>query len=80
METDSIREQLHQYINKSDEKLLRLMYALAKEYNDDDLDYEFTEDDIGLFNERKNKRTVGESKTYSWQEAKKIITGQKSIE
>jgi len=81
METIHIREQLHQYIDKGDEKFLRLMYALAKEYNDeDDFEYEFTEEDIKLFDERRAKRLSGESKTYSWQEAKEIITGKKQME
>ena len=81
METAGIREQLHQYIDKGDEKFLRLMYALAKEYNDkDDFEYEFTEDDIKAFDERRAKRLSGESKTYNWQEAKEIITGKKQME
>ena len=81
METAGILEQLHQYIDKGDEKFLRLMYALAKEYNDeDDFEYEFTEDDIKAFDERRAKRLSGESKTYNWQEAKEIITGKKQME
>ena len=57
------------------------MYALAKEYNDeDDFEYEFTEDDIKAFDERRAKRLSGESKTYNWQEAKEIITGKKQME
>jgi len=81
METAGIREQLHQYIDKGDEKFLRLMYALAKEYNDeDDFEYEFTEDDIKAFDERRAKRLNGESKAYSWEEAKEIITGKKQRE
>ena len=75
MQTTQIREKLHQYIESSDEKLLKLMFALAKEYNDeDDFDYEFTSEDIKIFDERRNKRLSGESKTYSWAEAKKMIT------
>jgi len=81
METAGIREQLHQYIDKGDEKFLRLMYALAKEYNDeDDFEYEFTEDDIKAFDERRAKRLSGESKIYNWQKAKEIITGKKQME
>lgn len=79
METSSIRQQLHQYIDKSDDRLLKLMYALAKEYNDDyDLQYEFTEEDIKKFDERNERRLSGESKTYSWQEAKGIIVKKKN--
>jgi hypothetical protein len=68
MQVLSIRERLHQYVDKSDEKLIKLLYALAKEYNDDDdFEYEFTAEDIQLFDERRKKRLLGESNTYSWQ-------------
>jgi hypothetical protein len=57
------------------------MYAVAKEYNEeDDFEYEFSEEEIKLFEERRNKRLKGESKTYSWQEAKNMITGKKKSE
>ena len=42
---NNIRQKLHNYIDKGDEKLLKLLYALAKDYsNDDSADYEFSED------------------------------------
>jgi len=34
MEIAAIRESLHQYINNSDEKLLKLILALAEAYNE----------------------------------------------
>lgn len=81
MQTISIRERLHQYIDKSDDKLLKLLYALAKEYNeDDDFEYEFTAEDMQLFDERREKRLTGESKTYTWPEAKEMITGKRIVE
>ena len=81
MESANIRQKLHQYIEKGDEKLLKLMYAVAKEYNDeDDFEYTFSEDEIKLFEQRTAKRLKGESKTYNWQEAKDIITGKKKME
>jgi len=77
MQTMVIREKLHQYIDNGDEKLLKLMFALAKEYNDDDnFDYEFSEEDIKMLDERREKRLSGESKTYTWQEARQIITNK----
>ena len=80
MQTLSIRQKLHQYIDNSDEKLLKMMFALAKEYNeDDDLDFEFTAEDIRIFDDRRRKRLNGASDTFSWQETKDIITGKKSI-
>ncbi|HEX2631023.1 MAG TPA: hypothetical protein VHM26_18530 [Chitinophagaceae bacterium] len=81
MEVTSIRQKLHQYIDKGDDKLIKLMYAVAKEYNDeDDFEYEFSDEEIKHFEERRNKRLSGESKTYNWEEAKKIITGKKKME
>lgn len=81
METASIRKELQEYINKGDEKLLRLLYALAKEYNEDDnTDLELHEDDIKEFENRRAKRLNGESKTYDWQESKQIITGKRKME
>ena len=78
MEAGNIRERLHEYINKGDEKLLKLMYAVAKEYNeDDDYEYIFTPEEIAEFEKRSVARKTGQSKTHTWEEAKKIITGKK---
>lgn len=80
MQTTQIRQKLHEYVDNSEEKLLKLMLALAKEYNDDeDLEFEFTTEDIKLLDERRAKRLNGESSLHSWQEAKDIISGKKTI-
>ncbi len=80
MQAADIREKLHQYVNESDKNLLKLLFALANEYNNhDDFEYEFTEDDIKEFDELREKRLSGESANYSWQEAKEIITGKKAL-
>ena len=79
MEAANMRQKLHQYIDLGDEKLLKIMYVVAKEYNDeydDSSEYSFSEKDMHIFEERRKKRLSGESKTYSWEEAKKIITGK----
>jgi hypothetical protein len=57
------------------------MYAIAKEYNDeDDFEYEFSDEELRDFEQRKAKRRSGESKTYSWEDAKDIITGNKKMQ
>lgn len=79
MEQAVIKQKLHQYIDNSDEKLLKIMFAIAKEYNeDDDLDYQFTDEDIKEFDSRRQQRLNGESSLYTWEQAKEIITGRKS--
>jgi hypothetical protein len=76
MQTTGIRQKLHQYVENGDDKLLKLMLALAKEYNeDDDFEYEFTED-IKILDERRQKRLSGESTTHTWEEVKKAITNK----
>lgn len=77
MNTHNIRTQLHKYIDNGDEKLIKMMYAIAKEYNAAD-DFSFSEDDIALFERRRESRERGESKIYNWEDAKAIITGKKS--
>lgn len=80
MQSLNIRQKLHSYVEKGDEKLLKLMYALAREYNDDDdFEYEFTNGDIELFEQRSKARLSGESKTYDRKEARDIILGEKGI-
>jgi len=77
MEPANIRQRLHQFIDKGDDKLLKLMYAVAKEYTgEDDFEYEFSDEEIKILEDRRAKRLSGESKTYSWQEAKDFITGK----
>jgi hypothetical protein len=81
MEPASLRQKLHQYVDNGDEKLLKLMYAVAREYNEeDDFEYQFTEEEIKLFEERSAQRQNGESKTYDWKDAKEIILGKKKVE
>ena len=77
MQTNTLREKLHQYVDSGDDKLVKLLYTLAKEYNEeeDELDSFFTANDILLFDERREKRITGDSKTYNWEEAKTFITG-----
>jgi hypothetical protein len=71
-----IREKLHSYIDNSDEKLLKMMYVLAKEYNndEDDAEYIFSAEDIQAFEDRKVRLDKGESGLHSWENAKTIIT------
>jgi hypothetical protein len=72
-----IHQKLQQYIDSGDEKLLKLMYALAKEYTgENDYEYEFTDNEIKIWEERR-KRLKMESKTYSWADAKDRITGKR---
>jgi hypothetical protein len=75
MTTSAIKERLHEYIDQGDDKLIKLLFALAKEYMDDENHDELSDAELALLEDRRNKRLSGESKTYSWPEAKKMILG-----
>lgn len=77
MESVVIKEKLQEYINMGDDKLLKLMYAVAKEYTEIEDEYELTEEQVAELDRRRDKRIRGESKGYSWEEAKQIIIGKK---
>jgi putative addiction module component (TIGR02574 family) len=49
------------------------MYAVAREYNDDDKDYEIDDTEIQMLEERWESYKSGKSKAYSWEEAKEMI-------
>jgi hypothetical protein len=72
MEALFIKEQLHNVVESGDEKLLHLMYALTKEYNNEH-ENEFTADDLKEFEKRRENHLSGTTKSYSWSEAKKMI-------
>ena len=50
------------------------MFAVAREYNEEENVYEFTEEEIQEFNLRRKKRISRDSKTYSWEQAKKNVS------
>lgn len=79
MNTVSIRAQLHDFIENGDEKLLELMYSVARKYTHELQAPLFNKEEIELFTERRNKRISGETKLYSWEEAKNIVIGKKNV-
>jgi hypothetical protein len=72
METWDMRKELHQYIDEGDDRLIRMVYAMIKEYDKDD-EYEFTDEEIKQFEERRERWLRGESKAYTWEEIKERI-------
>lgn len=77
MSTAEIKQKLQQYIDTGDEKLLKLMYAIAREYNDDEKEYELNDAEMQMLEERWENYKSGKSKSYTWEEAKAIITSKK---
>jgi hypothetical protein len=70
-----IKNKLHQQIDTSDERLLKMIYALVKEYKEegDDID----EARMTLIMEERERYLAGEGKSYSWEEVKDMAINKK---
>lgn len=73
MNTPEIRTMLHEEIDHSDEKLLKMIYALVREYNNPDT---VSDTRKHLIEEERAKYLRGEGRSYSWEEVKKIATSK----
>lgn len=75
METSQIRELLHDYINKADERFINLMYALVQaDMNEED--YELSESHKKILDERLAAHKSNPSSGSSWEEVKGRIKRQ----
>ncbi|MGC4037484.1 MAG: hypothetical protein QM764_16095 [Chitinophagaceae bacterium] len=66
----AIKEALHNYIDTGDDRLLQMIYAIVREYNNS----EISDEVLAEMENRTAKRKSGKSKTYKWNEAKAMIT------
>lgn len=64
-----IREELHQFINQADERVLTLIYGMMKA----DQEGLLTTDQQDDLDQRIKRHKSGESKSYSWPEARTQI-------
>ena len=67
-----IREELHEFINYADERVLNLIYGMMRADNDELLTKAQQED----LDRRIARHKSGESKSYSWSEARAQIEKQ----
>lgn len=69
MKLAQIREQLHDFIDIADEDALTLIYAIMQR----DDDYTLTEEQQRLLRLTVQAHEEGQSKSYTWAEARAII-------
>ena len=73
-----MREKLHEYVNSGDERLLKMLYAIAREYNEEsEREYQFSAEELALLEEQSESYWRGDSKAYNWETVKQMITGKK---
>ncbi len=69
MSAIKIREKLHDYIEKGDDRFLKIVYAMAKEYLEGEPSlYELSDEQVKVLNERRERYLSGEGKTYTLEE------------
>jgi hypothetical protein len=71
MSTIEIKEKILDYIENADDKVLEAIYTLLSANVEDG--YTLTEEQITQVEERREEYLSGKSKTYAWDEAKKMI-------
>ena len=75
MGTSQIRELLHEYINKADERLINLMYAMVQaDMNEDD--YELSATHKKEWDKRLAAHKANPSSGSDWEDAKDRISSQ----
>ncbi len=63
MEPASIKQKLHHYIDVADEKKLQAIYTILEDEIEGE--YFYTQDEIKMFYDRRQKHLNGESKSYT---------------
>jgi hypothetical protein len=77
MDTATIRQQLYEYIEQVNDKKIEGLYLFVE----DEISKQhvtLSEEQVDFLDEEREKHLKGESKSYSWEEAKEIIRNKKS--
>jgi hypothetical protein len=69
----SLRDKLHQYIDVADEQKLQAIYTLLE----DEIDWNYTKEDIELFHQRRQNHLDEISKSYTTEESLNAARQQK---
>ncbi|MCL6259017.1 addiction module protein [Aquiflexum sp. TKW24L] len=74
MSTIEIKEHLHEYIDQADERMLKLLYAMAQA-DMEEKEYELSEAHIKILDERIASHKADPEAGSSWEEVKSRIKG-----
>lgn len=73
MSTEEMRKEIRQYLETAEDRLLKAIHAMLKEYSKQNSDYELSATEINLLEERRAEYKTGKSKTYTPKEIRKMI-------
>ena len=71
MEPANIKQKLHHYIDVADEKKLQAIYTILEDEIEGE--YFYTQEEIKMFYERRQKHLNGESKSYTVAETLNLV-------
>ncbi|MDB5199647.1 MAG: hypothetical protein JWO92_1610 [Chitinophagaceae bacterium] len=77
MTTTLIRKKLISYLENADEKKVKAVYTIFEEEINEENSFKLSEEHIKILDSERQKHLSRKSKSYTWEDAKKIIRGQK---
>ena len=78
METSELKNSVLNYVETADERLLKLMEALAESYkNLDSPSVSLSQSQYEILNERRQRHLAGESKSLTWEQVKTNVRNSK---
>ena len=79
MKVATIREKLKTYVDDVDDKKVKALYALLENYIEDNESFTFTKEQLNILDKEHALHISGKTKSYSWEDAKEIIRGKKTM-
>ena len=77
MVTSVLKKKIHEYIDVTDEKILKAVYTILEAHvKSSELDIEFSSEHIKELNKRRKAHLEGKSKSYTFEEIKKQIVSK----
>lgn len=78
MTTAAMREQLIAYLSAADDKKIEGLYSLLEDNIKDAASVTLTAEQLDFLNKEREMHLKGESKSYSWEEARELIRKKKA--
>ena len=79
MTVAAIRKKLKMYVDDIDDKKVKALYTLLEEDIEDSTSFVLTDEHLRILNREHELHMSGKTKSYSWEEAKEIIRGKKTM-
>jgi hypothetical protein len=77
MTTTVIRKKLIHYLENADEKKVKAVYTIFEDEINQENSFNLSEEQIKILDKERRKHVSGKSKSYTWEDAKKIIRNEK---